>query len=193
MSTSAITAITAGISAAAAVTAVLLLFLLLPFTVIFEGFVTMNDAENTGDFYVVLKLFKIINVKFNRTKLKELFTKALHFRKKRNALGKSQEDRKRLARVSTAFNIQQLVFNASVGTGDSALTALLAGAFYTLPSAIYSILCTITESEGKDSDFEITVCPDFEKTLFVAEFNCIFSAKPVNIILNYITERKFML
>jgi len=176
-----------------AVMTAVLFFMILPLTVTFSGFITVRSDELTGDFCVVLKIFKFINIRLPRDKLRKFLTKALLFREKRKKLGKTKEDRKKLARIRRAFELRHLGVNADVGTGDSALTAIITGLFYVLPSSFYAFLCSVTDSEKEDGNFEVNVRPDFEKILLSAEFDCIFSAKPVNIILNYITERKFML
>ena len=75
---------------------------------------------------------------------------------------------------------------AVLGAGDSALTALSAGALHWLITAPAAALFSYTG--GAPAAYAVNVEPDFKKIGLYVEVRCILSARPANIILKYLMK-----
>ncbi len=186
-----ITVLIISFSAALIITA--LLFVFLPCSLTFCGYVKCwiddeNKKDVSGEFSVILKIFKLISVTLSHKYLKSLHEK----RKRRRRARKKKDGSARLAGTWAAFRFKELSVNAAAGAGDSAATALLVGTAYAALSVPQILICKYTDTSKPEIEnpFKIEIIPENEKTGFEAEFRCIFSVKPVNIILNRLKERK---
>jgi hypothetical protein len=73
----------------------------------------------------------------------------------------------------------ELEIKILLGTGDAALTGILCGLLWAVAANILSYLAQYLKVTSE----EITIAPDFEKSVFEADINCIFQTKLAHIIV----------
>jgi hypothetical protein len=168
-----------------------------------------NNSRAEFDLYVNIVFFNIIKIKVPYDKVNRFIKRQFKKNRARKASSKgvrgigrhnitgirpprkagAAEKSKRATRAAApkaVFRVTLLNVKAALGAGDSALTALSAGAVYWLITAPAAAL--FNYAGGAPAAFAVNVEPDFKKIGFYVEGRCILSAKPANIILKYLMK-----